>query len=68
MDWESRLEQCDRILELCAEIDGAGRDFADDVSEKVESMATWIEANQMSTEKQDDALDSWEAACRKWVR
>ena len=68
MDYEERLEQCDRILELCAQIDRDGRDFAESVSEKVESIASWIGANERSTEKQDDALDNMEAAARKWLR
>ena len=68
MDYEDRLEQCDRILEMCAEIGDDGREFADSVTEKVESMADWIEQNQRSTEKMDDALDNMEAACQKWLK
>ena len=67
MTWKDRLEQCSRILEMCSEIDGEGRDFADSVSEKVDSIATWIEANERSTAKMDDALDNIEAGCQKWL-
>jgi len=68
VDYEEHLEQCDRILELCAQIDGDGRDFSESVSEKVESMASWIEANERVTEKMGDALDRMEAGAQKWIR
>jgi hypothetical protein len=67
MDWEQRVDQCNRILEMCSEIDGDGRDFAESVSSKVESICAFIERNQYSTEKQDDALDNREKGCSKWL-
>lgn len=67
LDWQAVANQCTEIVELCETVPDAGRDFADDVAEKVEEVQGWIEENQHVTEKQVEALKGWEAGVRAWI-
>lgn len=66
--WEDAVKQCEHILELCAQVGGAGRAFAESVSEKVESIAETITQRQSVTEGQQLALGNMQRGVEKWIR
>ena len=67
-DWETRLEQCQEIQDLCEQVPERGEDFAASVMEKVQSIADWIEANESVTADQAEALDNMQAGVERWIR
>lgn len=67
-DWETAIEQCDRILETCDEIPERGEDFANSVREQVQDVRDWIEEYREVTERQQQSLDNWESGVGRWIR
>lgn len=73
LDWEAADEQCDCIVEL---IDDevperawdVAADFFDDIRDKVVAVQETITQTNHVTEKQQQALDNWEAGVRKWIK
>lgn len=66
-EWQDRLDQCARILEMVDELPERASDFGESVGEKVADMAKWIEANKTVTEKQREALDNMESGAERWL-
>lgn len=63
------IEQCDRILTLCDEVDSDsnGIDFVTEIAEKVQSVRDWVEEKNHVTAKQLAALNGWERGVEKWA-
>lgn len=66
-DVTESVEQCLRILELLDELPEAADEFAGSVRESVNSMMRWLQENRRVTDRQQQALDNWEAACGRWL-
>lgn len=66
-DWQTAIEQCNRILGMCEEMPDAGYDFAQSVHEKTEDIATWIETHKSVTGKMQEALDNMESGLSNWL-
>lgn len=60
------IKQCDRIRAMIEQIDRPDSKFLTDVYESVGDMSATIERINKVTERQQSALDSWEAAVEKW--
>ncbi|MFO0919658.1 MAG: hypothetical protein U0872_15275 [Planctomycetaceae bacterium] len=71
-DVEDAIDQCDRILTMCDELqDGdneTASDFASDIAEKVQSVRDWVEEHDHVTSKQQAALNGWEQGVSKWMK
>jgi len=67
-DWEIRLIQCARILQMVSQLPDRAADFGDSVSEKVYDMQAWIEDNNHVTAAQQDALDNMESGVERWLQ
>lgn len=71
-DAADAIEQAEGILELIEDDlpdrawDKAG-EFFEDVQEKVKSVLLTLQQTGVVTPRQQSALDSWEAAIRKWI-
>lgn len=59
------LAICDRILEECEDVPERAEDFAISVSEKIESMACWIENNNRITPAMKQAIENMDEAIGK---
>lgn len=66
-DWETAMEQCDRIISMCEEVRERGEDFAFGVMERTESIKGWIEENKTVTSAQLEALDNMESGVGRWL-
>jgi hypothetical protein len=62
---EEALEQCARVRERIEDLD-LDHEFLDDVYDKVGDVAETIERLQKVSDKQQTALDNWEAAVNKF--
>lgn len=70
-DTEGALEastQIGEILSRIADLPEEADDFAASVTEKLESMAEWIEENAHVTPKMKTAIDNMGAAVAKWEK
>jgi spore coat protein CotH len=66
-DADAALAFCDELLEDVEDLPEAAEDFAADVSEKVESMREWIDANSRCTERMAEALLNMRRGADRWV-
>ena len=69
-DWEEASAQADRICELIENASAAAWDkayeFFEDVEAKVKSVQETILRTERVTDKQQQALNNWEAGVSKW--
>jgi hypothetical protein len=61
------IKQCEKIKAMIEQIDRPGIAFLSDVHDQVSSMAETIERINKVTERQQSALDNWEAGVGKWM-
>ena len=67
------IAQCEALIDMIDDDvpdkakDKAG-EFFDDVRDKVVSMSETLTATGRCSEKQQQALDNWQAAVSKWIR
>lgn len=66
-DWESAIEQCEKIIDLCDELPERAEDFNFSVLEKTESIRDWIAEHETVTPAQQDALDNMESGVMRWL-
>lgn len=64
-DVQEWIDTCDRILEDCGDVPERAEDFAISVSEKIESMAEWIEENKRITPKMIEAIENMDEALQR---
>ena len=66
-DWKGVVENCDALLDDIDQIPERGREFAEEVLEKVEDIRAWIEEHEHCTEKQACALTNIDGAGLRWL-
>jgi hypothetical protein len=64
-DVQEWLDTCNRILEECEDVPERAEDFAMSVSERIESMAEWIEENRRITPKMIAAIENMDEALQR---
>ena len=64
---DAAIAQGNRIREAIEELDRTN-DFLDDVNERIADMILTIERTSRVSDKQQSALDNWEAAVNKFRR
>lgn len=67
-EWESRLEQCQELLDMLDDLPDRAADFAESVREKTQSIAEWIEENEHVTAAQCEALDNMQSGAERWLQ
>ena len=65
--WEEALDACDDVLELCEELPDRAHDFGVSISEKVQGMKEWIEAEEHVTDRMEEALENMKTGVEKWM-
>ena len=66
-DWESEIERCNSLMDMCNEVPERGEEYASSVHEKAGSISATIEDNQHVTEKQMEAIDNMMAGVQRCI-
>ena len=67
-DWKTEIERAQRLISDAADLLSRAEDFASGVTERLEGMVEWMEANEHVTEKMIEAMDNIERGIERWNR
>jgi len=65
-EWDEWIQESEELMLELGDLPESAEDFVASVEERLQSITEWVEEHEHVTEKQWQALRSWQAAVGKW--